>query len=66
MSTFEQASAAVSAGERAKDAMAKSMVEFQAACITGSWDRTEAARANAHDNLDAFFDHLASLYRLKA
>jgi hypothetical protein len=55
--------AAVEAGERSKNEMAKAMAEFQAACITGHWDMTECARAKAHDNLDAFFDHLATIYR---
>jgi hypothetical protein len=55
--------AAVEGGEKSRTEMSRAMAEFQAACITGNWDKTECARAKAHDNLDAFFDHLASLYR---
>lgn len=52
----------VQSGERAKEGMARAMAEFHAACVVGKSDDLEVIRQKAHDNLDAFFDHLASLY----
>lgn len=44
--------------------MVEAMSEFQAACVTGSWDRTEGARAKAHDSLDAFFNAYAAAHKV--
>lgn len=62
---MKEAVAAVMAGERAKEIMARAMAEFHAACVSGNWDETERARQISHDALDAFFDNLAGLYRMR-
>lgn len=49
----------VAAGERALVGVIESMGAYRAAVARGEDGETE--RRSAHDNLDAFFDHLAAL-----
>lgn len=53
----------VAAASRAKDMFSEALSRFEAACIVGAWDTTEAARAALHDSVDAYCDHLALAHK---
>ena len=63
MSMMEDVQKALTAAGTAQGGLIDAMAKFQSACITSTWDMTEAARAQAHDYLDAFFDNIAAAHR---
>lgn len=53
------------AAQVANDGILSAMLEFQAACMEGDWDRSECARQKAKDMLDAYCDHIAAAHRVQ-
>ena len=61
---FQEIKTDFDGAQAANKIMLDAMSDFQAGCVTGMWDRTEVARAKAHDALDSFFDKYAAAHKV--
>lgn len=63
LDTFKKANTNLRTAEEARTRMLRSLLGFQAACLSGEWDKTERFRQEAKDHLDAYLDNLAVAHR---